>query len=329
MLGLGQKTGVDLQQEVSGLMPSEQWKIRNFKQKWYAGETISVGIGQGAVATTPIQLARAIGAITSDGVLVRPHVAFPDQFPPGFKQVADFTNKTQVPIDEQNWVTITDAMAQVVSPEGTAGSAHLPGIDFAGKTGSAQTISNALKKRLGAEGKAYKDNGWFVGVTPRRNPDIVVACLFEGGEHGALAARVAAKVIKAYADKQRAIQKQTEVASAGKKPEVAAVWHDGDPNNPDKVQAGRFTVQADGKTKPVTGAPGVTPDAHPQPASEFEATESHQEMAQPEKKVAPPEEPNPDTVVPVPGPQPPKKKPTPEQNDGAPDAAEPPARQQP
>src|SRR5437660_6754482 len=69
MLGLGQKTGIDLPQEVSGVMPSEQWKIRNFKQKWYAGETISVGIGQGAVATTPIQLARAIGGIASAGVL--------------------------------------------------------------------------------------------------------------------------------------------------------------------------------------------------------------------------------------------------------------------
>src|SRR5262250_2726485 len=66
--GLGQKTGVDLPQEVSGVMPSEEWKIRNFKQKWYAGETISVGIGQGAVATTPVQLMRAIGGIASGGV---------------------------------------------------------------------------------------------------------------------------------------------------------------------------------------------------------------------------------------------------------------------
>src|ERR1700757_3783958 len=82
MFGLGQKTGVDLPQEVSGIMPSEQWKIRNFKQKWYAGETISVGIGQGAVAVTPVQLARALGAITSDGVLRRPHVTNPSDFPP-------------------------------------------------------------------------------------------------------------------------------------------------------------------------------------------------------------------------------------------------------
>src|SRR2546423_768334 len=66
-LGLGQRTGVDLPQEVSGVMPSEEWKAKYYKQKWYAGEAISVGIGQGAVVTTPIQLPRAIGAITSDG----------------------------------------------------------------------------------------------------------------------------------------------------------------------------------------------------------------------------------------------------------------------
>src|SRR5580693_6563676 len=81
MFGLGQKTGIDLPQEVSGVMPSEEWKVRNFKQKWYAGETISVGIGQGAVAVTPIQLARAIGAISSGGVLVRPHVINPTDLP--------------------------------------------------------------------------------------------------------------------------------------------------------------------------------------------------------------------------------------------------------
>src|SRR5208337_2684872 len=259
MLGLGQKTGVDLPQEVSGVMPSEEWKIKNFKQKWYAGETISVGIGQGAVATTPIQLARAAGAITSGGVLVRPHVAFPDQFPPGFKQVANYTDKTNLPLDEDNWILITDALAQVVSPMGTAPSAALKGIDFAGKTGSAQTISNDLKKRLGAEGKQFKDNGWFVGVTPRRNPEIVVAVLLEEGEHGYYAARAASQVIKAYVEKQRTRETQVAKANAAvsKQAEVAAVWHDGDAKQPDKMQAGRFTVSADGKTKAVTAAPGV------------------------------------------------------------------------
>ena len=92
--GLGQKTGIDLPQEVSGVMPSEEWKIRNFKQKWFAGETISVGIGQGAVAVTPIQMARAIGAIASGGRLVRPHVANPSELPRGVIPASDVPNET-------------------------------------------------------------------------------------------------------------------------------------------------------------------------------------------------------------------------------------------
>src|SRR5271157_1785219 len=300
MLGLGQKSGVDLPQEVSGVMPSEEWKIRNFKQKWYAGETISVGIGQGAVATTPIQLMRAVGAITSGGVLVRPHVAFPDQFPPGFKQVANYGDKVNIGLDEDNWMLITDALAQVVSPVGTAPSAALKGIDFAGKTGSAQTISNDLKKRLGAEGKHFKDNGWFVGVTPRRNPEIVVAVLLEEGEHGYYAARAASKVIKAYVEKQRT--RQTELAKANgqgsKQAEVAAVWHEGDGKQPDKMQAGRFTVSADSKTKPVTSAPGVGQADRPKPTSSLEATESHDEMAHPENQIPAPEPPKPPDLKP-------------------------------
>jgi penicillin-binding protein 2 len=209
-LGLGQKTGIDLPGEVTGVMPSEEWKIRNFKQKWYAGETISVGIGQGAVAVTPIQLARAVGAITSDGLLHRPHVVFPTELPAQYKP-ADYEQSTTVPIDPQNWETITDAMSLVPTSAGTAPSAHLEGIDFAGKTGSAQTMSNALAQRLGHK-HSVKDNAWFVGVTPRRNPEIVVAVLFEGGEHGQFAARIAAQVIKAYVDKQR--KRALKVAAA-------------------------------------------------------------------------------------------------------------------
>jgi len=285
LLGLGQKTGIDLPQEVSGVMPSEEWKIKNFKQKWFAGETISVGIGQGAVATTPIQLARAIGAITSDGILVRPHVAFPDQFPANFKQAAHYEDKGHIQIDQDNWVTITDAMANVVTGMGTAGSAHLPGIDFAGKTGSAQTVSNQLKEKMSASEKAeYKDNGWFVGVVPRRNPEIVIACLFQGGEHGALAARVVAKVISAYVAKKRLTEPNFAMLGApgSKDAEVAAVWHQGDANNPDKLQAGRFTVTPDGHIKPANAAPGMNATDKPIPAADLEATESHREMARPD-----------------------------------------------
>src|SRR5579859_922752 len=155
-LGLGQRTGIDLPQEVSGVMPSEEWKAKLFKQKWFAGETISVGIGQGAVATSPIQLARAIGAITSGGHMVRPHVAFPDDLPSQYVEVAKRDREVQkLDIDPQNWLTITNAMAHVVDVGGSAPSAHLPGIDFAGKTGSAQLVSLNLRKSLGTKGNEF------------------------------------------------------------------------------------------------------------------------------------------------------------------------------
>lgn len=258
MFGLGQKTGIDLPDEVSGVMPSEEWKIRNFKQKWYAGETISVGIGQGAIAVTPIQLARAIGAIASDGLLVTPHVANPHDLPPGITPTASVPPLLRIPIDPQNWEIITDAMANVPTPIGTAGSAHLQGIDFAGKTGSAQTVSNALKART-ANGKSkYKDNAWFVGVTPRRNPELVVAVLFEGGEHGQFAARLAAQVIKAYVDKER--RQPSKLAQVGGKVEIGAVWNSGEPDDPnaDALHAGRFVIDATQDHLPLaTAAPGV------------------------------------------------------------------------
>jgi len=263
--GLGQKTGIDLPQEVSGVMPSEEWKIRNFKQKWYAGETISVGIGQGAVAVTPIQMARAIGAITSGGRLVRPHVAFPGDLPPGM-QAATEVEETTVPIDPKNWEIITDAMAQVVSPAnpqapmgGTAALSHLQNIDFAGKTGSAQTISNALKAKLGAAGKAnFKDNGWFVGVEPRRNPEIVVCTLLEEGEHGYLAARTTAKVIKAFVDKERKMPPKMAGQPRGGKVEIGAVWTVPDGQGEDKLEGGRFFVDVAERPPVVaTAAPGV------------------------------------------------------------------------
>lgn len=256
-LGLGQKTGVDLPQEVSGVMPSEEWKIRNFKQKWYAGETISVGIGQGAVATTPIQLARAIGAIASDGLLVRPHVVNPTDFPPNVVPASNVPDKTHIPIDPANWTIITDAMAGVVNPGGTAPSAHLQGIDFAGKTGSAQTISNALKAKLGAAGKNFKDNGWFVGVTPRRNPEIVVCALLEEGEHGYLAARAVAQVVKAYVEKQR--RQPTKMAKDSRNVEVGAVWnvpHQG--GDKEGLEGGHFFLDVPEKSLPLaTAAPGI------------------------------------------------------------------------
>jgi len=239
-LGMGQKTGIDLPQEVSGVMPSEEWKIRNFKQKWFAGETISVSIWQGAVAATPIQMARAFGAIASGGRLVRPHVTNPTDLPPGIVPAQKVPDEVTIPIDPKNWEIITDAMAQVVSPVGTAGASAIKGVDMAGKTGSAQTVSNALKAKMSASDKSkYKDNGWFVGVEPRRNPEIVVCALFEEGEHGSLAAHVVSDVIKAYVEKQR--RQPTKMAKQAGSPEIGAVWTEPDTDGGEqKLQGGHF-----------------------------------------------------------------------------------------
>jgi penicillin-binding protein 2 len=258
--GLAQKTGIDLPQEVSGVFPSEEWKLKNYRQKWFAGETISVGIGQGAVATTPIQLLRAISAISMGGHMVRPHVAIPDQVPESYRNALHYTDAKDVTIDPAGWEAITDAMGEVLLPGGTAPVSHIPGLDIAGKTGSAQTISNALKAKMSNKA-AYKDNGWFVGFTPRRNPDIVVCVLFEGGEHGALAARLATKVIKAYEDKKnhkplehlappsedvppQAQKLEPPPVAAGKPTEVTGLWSDGG-SEPGHLQAARFRTEGE------------------------------------------------------------------------------------
>jgi penicillin-binding protein 2 len=255
-LGLGQKTGIDLPQEVSGTMPSEEWKAKLFKQKWYAGETISVGIGQGAITTNPVQLARAIGAITSGGRLVRPHVAFPDELPPQYVEVANRGREVRkINIDPQAWITITDAMSRVVGPEGSAPSAHLAGIDFAGKTGSAQVVSLNKRKTVGESADEFKQNGWFVGVTPRRNPDIVVAILFRGGEHGRLAARLAAPIIKAFVEKQRRVRHDNNYAGVDKEGhpiELSGLWSAGPAEDgvSDRMEAGKLEVPADSPATP-------------------------------------------------------------------------------
>ncbi|HZD94925.1 MAG TPA: penicillin-binding protein 2, partial [Candidatus Sulfotelmatobacter sp.] len=238
-MGLGKKTGIDLPNEASGIMPSEEWKMRTFHQKWYAGEVISVGIGQGAIVVSPIQLARTIGGITMGGTFYRPHVVNPDQMPPQFKNASitapNMPDVVHVPIDLQNWITITNAMAGVVNPvsatqpdPGTAPSAHIQGVDFAGKTGSAQVVSNAFRKSKSGAAKQFADNSWFVGVTPRRNPELVVAVLFEGGEHGKLAARLTAQIIKAYVEKQRRLRNNpmlfSDKADPGSVP-IAGVWN--------------------------------------------------------------------------------------------------------
>jgi penicillin-binding protein 2 len=151
-------------------------------------------------------------------------------------------------------------MSRVLLPEGTAPSAHIPGIDIAGKTGSAQIVSLALRAKH-QNNADFAQNGWFVGFTPRRNPDIIVCVLFEGGEHGKLAARLATQVIKAYVDKQQ--RQPTKMAAGSGTVDIGALWTDpgesGDTDSHgDHLQGGRFLVEVARKRAPLAvAAPGM------------------------------------------------------------------------
>ena len=217
-VGLSQKTGIDLPDEATGNMPSTLWKLKSQHEKWYAGETISVGIGQGAVTATPIQLARALSGIASGGVLRRPHVVFADEIPPEMLQAIHETypgsGDATIPLSTENWQIITDAMANVTSsPIGTAYAAHLEGVDFAGKTGTADVVGGRAKN---SSNKNTIPNAWFVGMTPRRNPDIVVAVLWEHGYWGNNSAKLAAQIINTFVTKQRKRDNNIHIADTSK-----------------------------------------------------------------------------------------------------------------
>ncbi len=237
-LGFGEHTGIDLPDEVAGTMPSSAWKMKNYHEKWFAGETISVGIGQGAIAATPLQLARAIGGIASGGVLHRPHVVFPDEVPAeqleNVRETFPGSGEKTIPLSAENWQIITDGMAQVTEPGlfHTAAASHLDGIDFAGKTGTAQVIGHDA---LARSGKSHNNepNAWFVGMAPRRNPDIVVAVLWEHGVWGKNSAVLAARVIEAFVNKQREREHNIrQVAEATPQPPAPDTSANPDPTPP-------------------------------------------------------------------------------------------------
>lgn len=223
-VGLGQKTGIDLPDEATGTVPSEEWKMKNYHEKWFAGETISVGIGQGALTATPLQLARALSGIASGGVFRRPHVIMPGQVPAEFASAVKDTfpgsGDSTIPLSPENWQIITDAMANVTSsPIGTAYVAHLEGVDFAGKTGTADIVAGRQKN---STNKATLPNAWFVGMTPRRNPDIVVAVLWEHGYWGNNSAKLASQIIDAFVTKQRKADHNLKLADAPVAPTLPA-----------------------------------------------------------------------------------------------------------
>ena len=198
LLGLGVKSGIDLPNEVQGLVPSTEWKREKLHEKWYAGETISVGIGQGAVAVTPVSMAVYMATLANGGTRVTPHLLKAVDEGAGWKAVPPPPPQSKIDIDPDKLQAIRDGLWMVVNQGGTGGRARIAGYDISGKTGSSQVISNAGRIAAGRTTKDLRDNGWFVFFAPRDHPQIAGVVFLEHGIHGGNAAAVAHHVLETF-----------------------------------------------------------------------------------------------------------------------------------
>lgn len=191
--GFGEKTGVDLPSESSGLYPNPAWKMRTRDAKWLKGETISVSIGQGAFTSTPLQLAMATAITANQGLKVTPHVLRESRGAKNFK----VHNGTNGSIDfngkAEDWIKMRDAMVDVIQ-SGT-GKGIKSGLQYqiAGKTGTAQVKSIAQGKRYNEAllNERQLDHGLFVGFAPAEKPEIAIAVILENGRGGSAATALA------------------------------------------------------------------------------------------------------------------------------------------
>ena len=190
--GFGEKTGVDLPSESTGLYPSQEWKLRTRKSKWLKGETISVSIGQGAFTATPLQLAMATAITSNEGLHVTPHVLRESKGtkPHTVNNAPD--GKIEFNGQPEDWVKMRDAMVDVVET-GTGRRIRTPMYKIAGKTGTAQVKSIAQGKRYNESilTERQLDHGLFVGFAPADKPEIAIAIVWENGRHGGSAAQLA------------------------------------------------------------------------------------------------------------------------------------------
>jgi penicillin-binding protein 2 len=199
LLGLGEKSGIDLPNEVQGLVPSPEWKKAATGQKWYAGETISVSIGQGQVSVTPVSMAVYMSTVANGGTRYVPHLVREVDDGSGWKRVPPPAPKSVAQLKPETVQTLHQALWMVVNGAGTGGNARIAGKDVAGKTGTAQVISlEGGKAAAGRTDMDLRDNGWFVFFAPRDNPEIAGAVFAEHALHGAEAARVARYVMETY-----------------------------------------------------------------------------------------------------------------------------------
>ena len=203
--GLGRRTGLDLPGEVEGVIPDTEWKRRETGRKWMPGETLPAAIGQGAVSTTPLQVAQFTAMLANGGRLYRPHLV---------KEVLDLEGRLVRTIEPELIYSLdlpprffqavqNGLEAAVGEPGGTGRLAALPGLRVAGKTGTSQVVSNRIFQSYSYNQVPYRlrDHAWFSCYAPAKDPEVVVTVLLENtGGGGTFAAPVARHVLAAYFD---------------------------------------------------------------------------------------------------------------------------------
>ena len=201
--GLGSPTGIDLDHEAAGLIPTKEWKKRRTGVSWQGGETLSVAIGQGFDLATPLQMLVLTSAVANGGKMYKPLILKSVYSPEGSvileskKQLAG-----KLPVSKKTLEIIKEGLKEVVNnKKGTAWIAHVEGLDISGKTGTAQVIGRSNERGLSEEELSHrlKSHAWFVAYAPSDDPKIAVSVIVEHGGHGSsTAAPIAREVIKTY-----------------------------------------------------------------------------------------------------------------------------------
>jgi penicillin-binding protein 2 len=226
-LGLAGKTGIDLPGEVESLVPSTEWKMRVAHERWYPGETISVGVGQGQVSVTPISLAVMVSTVANGGAIVTPHVVKAVDVGNGWENLSPKPPRTLLPIPPQVLEPVHDGMFLAVNGAGTSTGARIPGRDVSGKTGTAQVVSEEKRKALAKTNPNLRSNAWFEFFASRDAPEISGAIMAEHGGYGATTAVPIAKfVLDTYYAKKDGkplpVWPKTQETAAAPKSEAAA-----------------------------------------------------------------------------------------------------------
>jgi penicillin-binding protein 2 len=200
--GFGRKSGIDIKGEIGGLLPTPDWKMRRWKQKWYPGETVIVGIGQGYTLVTPLQLAQATAILANNGVAMQPRlVSSIQQNSTGISKPTPLVKSDQIPLKPENIELVKLGMIDVTLPGGTAASvgAGAP-YSIAAKTGTAQVIGIKQNEKYNEKSinERHRDHALFIAYAPADDPKIAIAVIVENGGHGGSAAGPIARKVMDY-----------------------------------------------------------------------------------------------------------------------------------